>query len=78
MESFLRKQGMRLAVAEVSRRRADQLGNFVRVLELGAINLDAGAGVPKQRFGNGFNHARLTGTGGAKKQKIANRAARRV
>ena len=47
VERFLRQQRMRLPVSQVSRRRADQLRNFVRVLELRAIDLDAGAGVPK-------------------------------
>ena len=45
VESFLRQQRMGLAMAKVSRRRADQFRDFVRVLKFGAIDLDAGAGV---------------------------------
>ncbi len=69
---------MRLAVSQVSRRRTDQLGNLVRVLKLGAIDLDAGAGIAEQRFGHGFDHARLAGTGRPQKQQVAYRPSRRV
>jgi hypothetical protein len=41
VERFLREQGVRLPVAKVSRRRTDQLGDFVRVLKFRAIDLDA-------------------------------------
>src|SRR6266498_5390736 len=71
IERLLREQGMGLAVPQVARRRADQFGNFVGVLELGAIDLDAGAGVSKERFREGFNNARLAGPGGPKKKQIA-------
>ncbi len=47
VERFLREQGMSLAVTKVARRRADQLCDFVGVLKLGAIDLDAGARVSK-------------------------------
>ncbi len=50
---------MSLAVSQVSRRRTDQLGNLVGVLEFGAIDLDAGTGVSEKRLGHGFDHARL-------------------
>ena len=59
VERFLRQQRMRLTVAEVSRRRADELGNLVRVLELGAIDLDAGARIAKERLGHGFHNPRF-------------------
>ena len=44
-------------MAEVSRRRTDQFGNLMRVLELGAINLDAGARIPEQALRHSFHHA---------------------
>ena len=65
-------------MAEVSGRRADELGDFVGVLELGAIDLDAGARVAEQGLGNGFDDAGLAGTGGPKKKEIADGAAGRV
>ena len=40
VQHFLAQQRMRLAMAQISGRRADQLGDFVAVLELGAIDLD--------------------------------------
>ena len=46
VQHFLAQQRMGLAVAQVARRRADQLGDFVAVLELGAVDLDHRAGLP--------------------------------
>ena len=40
VEHFLAQQRMGLAMAQVSGRRANQLGDFVAVLELGAIDFD--------------------------------------
>src|SRR5450432_1729726 len=65
---------MGLAVTEVSRRRADQFGDFVGVLELGAIDLDAGAGVSEKRFSQGFDYTGLTGAGGSEKEQVPDRA----
>ena len=78
IERFLRQQRMGLAVAEVSRRRADQLGDLVRVLELGAVDLDAGASVAEQGFRHGFDDAGLAGAGGPQKQEVADRTAGRI
>ena len=50
------RQRMSLAVTQVSGGRADQLGDFVGVLELGAINLDAGSRIPEQSLGHGLDH----------------------
>src|SRR5258708_12464716 len=69
---------MRLPVSQVSRRRADQLGNLVRVLELRAIDLDARARVTEQRFSPRFHHPRLAGTGRSQKQEIAHWTAGRI
>jgi len=44
------------------------------VLELGAINLDTGAGVAEKRFRQGFDYAGLAGTGGAEEEQISDRA----
>ena len=57
VQRLLREQRVRLAVAQVARRRADQLGNFMLVLKLGAINLDAGVGIAEQSFRHGLHHA---------------------
>ena len=48
------------------------------VLKFGAVNLDARARIAKQRFSDGFNHARFTAAGWTKKKKIAYRAPWRV
>src|SRR6185312_11916111 len=71
IQCLLRKQGVGLAVTQVARRRSNQFCNFMRMLEFGAIDLDAGARVPEKGLGKRFNHASFTGTGGAQKQQIA-------
>ena len=40
------------AVSEISGRRADQLGNFVALLELSAIDLEDCVRIAQQRFGS--------------------------
>src|SRR6266568_5579407 len=74
VERLLGKKRMRLAMAEIARRRADQFGDFVRVLELGAIDLDAGAGVAEERLGEGFDYASLARSGRTKEQEVADGA----
>src|SRR5262245_20932037 len=69
---------MCLAMTEVSRRRTDQLGDLVRVLELGAVNLDAGARIAKKRFCHCLDDSGLAGAGWPEKKQVADRAPRRV
>src|SRR6266478_9488882 len=78
VQRFLRQQRMRLPMAQVPRRRADQLLNLVRVLKFGAVNLDTSAGVAKQRFSHGFDDPGFSRTGGPEKQKVSNRTAGRI
>ena len=61
---------MRFAVAQVARRRTDQLGNFVGVLELRAVHLDDRARIAKQDLRGGFHDARLARTSGAEEQQV--------
>ena len=65
-------------MAEISRRRADQLGNFVRVLKLGAVDLDDRVRVAEQNFRGRFDDARLSRTGRPEKQHRADRPIGRV
>ena len=67
---FLRDQRMRFAVAQVARRRADQLGDFVGVLELRAVHLDHRARIAEQDLSRGFHDARLARAGGAEEQQV--------
>src|SRR5260370_12489951 len=69
---------MSFAVAEVARGRADDLGDFVRVLEFGAVDLDDGAGAAEENFSGGFDDAGLAGAGRAEEEQIADGAARGV
>ena len=77
-ERFLRDQRMRLAVPQISRRRADQLRDFVRVLEFGAIHLDHRARIAEQHFGRRFHDARLARARRPEEQKIPHRPSRRI
>ena len=73
VEHFLAKQGMGFAMPEVSGRRTDQLGDFVAMLKLRAIDLDDRAGIAHQAFRGGFHQARFAGTGGSQEEQIADR-----
>src|SRR5580693_2717342 len=66
---------MRLAMSQVSGRRADQLGDFMAVLELRAIDLDDSTRILEQGFGGGFDDTRLSRAGGPQKQEISDRTA---
>src|ERR1039458_2734358 len=69
---------MSLAMSEISRRRTNQLRNLVRVLKLGAVDLDAGMGIAEQGLCHGFHHASLPRTGRSQKKQVAHRTPRRV
>ena len=45
---FLAESGMGLAMSQISGRRADQLGDFMAVLELRAVDLDDRPRIPEQ------------------------------
>src|SRR5258708_30286394 len=68
---------MCFAMAQIPWRRSDQLRNLVAMLEFSAIDLNNRARALHQRFGRGFDDARLAGTGGTKEQKTSDRAAGR-
>ena len=78
LESFLRDQRMRLAVAEVAGRRTDQLGNFVRVLELRAVDFDHGSRISEQNFRSRFHHSRLARARGPEEQQVPDRPSGRA
>src|SRR5713101_2150324 len=69
---------MGLAMTQIARRRANQLGNFVRVLELRAIDLYDRASIPKKDLRGRFHDARLSRTCRTEEQQVAYRAAGRI
>src|ERR1700730_192129 len=69
---------MRLAVPQISRRRANQFCDFVRMLELRAVSLDHHASVAEQNFSGSLHDARLSRARRTKQQEVAHRAAWRV
>jgi len=64
---------MGFPVSQVSGRGSNQFGDFMAVLELGAIDLNHRAGVTNQTFGRGFDKPGFPGPGRAQKKKIAYR-----
>src|ERR1700676_2408682 len=69
---------MRLAVAQVPRRGADKLGDFMGLLEFGAINLDHRACFAKENLSGRFDNAGLPRAGRPEEEKIPHRTAWRV
>src|SRR5215468_7431432 len=69
---------MGFPVAEIPWRRTNELCNFVRVLEFGAVHLNDQAGITEENFRGGFDDAGLAGTRGTQEKKIADRATWRV
>jgi hypothetical protein len=61
-------------MARVPRRRADQLGDFVTVLELRAVDLEYGARIVSQGFGGCLKDSCFARTRGSEEQKVSNRA----
>src|SRR5262249_32262217 len=73
VQSFLREQGMGLAMAQVARRRTDQLGNLMAVLEFSTINLDDRPGIAKKRLRHRLHHARLARSCRTEKEQVPHR-----
>src|ERR1700756_731716 len=69
---------MRLPVSQISRRRSNQLRNLMRMLELRAIDLDAGPRVAKQRLGHGLDDPSLSRPRRPQEQQIPHRTSRRI
>src|SRR5450432_173165 len=60
-------------MAQVSGRRANQLGNLMAVLEFGAIDLDDGARVAHEALRRGFDEPGFAGTGRSQEEQVADR-----
>src|ERR1700720_2077819 len=65
-------------MTQVARRGADQLGNLMGMLELGAVHLNDSAGLAKQNLSRGFDDAGLARACRSQEQQIANGAAGRI
>src|SRR5260370_42560524 len=75
IQRFLRQQWMRFAVPEVSRRRTDQLRDFMAVLKLRAIDLDYRSRIFQQGLGSRLDNASFSGAGRPQEQKVSDRPA---
>src|SRR5258705_306028 len=78
IQRFLRKQSMRFTVSKISRRRTDQLRDFMTVLKLRAIDLDYGSRILQQGLGSRLNNPSFSGAGRSKEQKVSDRPADRA
>src|SRR5262245_17448754 len=65
-------------MAEVSGRRADQLGDLMRVLKFAAIDLNHRVSITEKRFRRCLNDTCLPGAGGPQEQHGPNRASYRI
>ena len=70
LQDFLRDHGLGFAMAEIARRRADQLGDLVAVLELSAVNLNHGAVIAEENLSRRLDQASLAGACGSEKQQV--------
>ena len=77
-ERLLRDQRVRLAVPQISRRRANQFRYLVRVLKFRAIHLDHRARIAKQHFRRRFHYPRLSRSGRPEEQQIPHRPSGRI
>src|SRR6266849_5980578 len=62
---------MRLAVSQISRRRTDQLSDFMAVLKLRAIDLDYCSRIFQQGLGRRLDDASFSGARRSEEQKIS-------
>src|SRR6476620_5813707 len=69
---------MRFAMSQVSGRRTDQFGDFVAVLELGAVNLNDRARILEQYFSGGFDDSGFARTRRTQEQKVPDWTSGRV
>src|SRR5262245_10651192 len=76
IQHLLREDRPGLAVPEIARRRADQFGYLVRMLKLGAIDLDHRVRVAEQDFGGGLDRPRLARAGRSEEEQRAQRLVR--
>src|SRR5215471_5976487 len=74
VKTNLSKHRWRFTVSDVAGRRANQLGDFVTMLKLGAIDFNDGIGSSEQYLGNRLDGSGLAGTRRSQKQKVSNRA----
>src|SRR5947209_4274881 len=75
IQRFLRQQWMRFAVSQVSRRRPNQLRDFMAVLKLRAINLDYGSRILQQRLGGCLDDASFSRARRPQEEEICDRPA---
>src|SRR5260370_29324954 len=62
IERFLGEKSVRFPMAKITRRRADEFGDFMTVLKLAAIDLNDGAWIAEKRLGGRLHGACLPGT----------------
>src|SRR5580765_4152560 len=78
VEIFLREHRRSFAMADVSRRRADQFSDLMRVLKLGTVDLNNGVRLVKKHLRGGLDDTRFAGTCRPEKKHSAQRTRRVV
>ena len=72
IQYLLAEKWMRFAMPEISGRRSDQLGDFMAVLELGAVDLDHRSRVSGKGLRRRFHQSRFSGAGWPQEEKVTN------
>jgi hypothetical protein len=70
VQIFLRQHRRSFAVSEISRRRADEFGNFVRMLKFGAVDFDDRMRFAKQNLRCRFDNSRFSEPVGPKNRSV--------
>ena len=76
IEHFLAEQRVRFPVSQVSGRRTDQFGDFVRVLKFRAIDFDYRVRVAHQALCQRFHRTGFSRAGRSQKQEVTHRTSR--
>src|SRR5260370_39507944 len=75
IERFLGEKSVRFPMAKITRRRADEFGDFMTVLKLAAVDLNDSAWIAEKRLGGRLHGACLPGTRRPEEQEVSNRSA---
>src|SRR2546426_12392387 len=76
LQHLLRDHGVRFAMTQVSRGRADELRDFVTVLELRTVDLHDGLRITEQHLSSCFDQSRLARASRPQQKEVGKGAAR--
>src|SRR5258708_44336 len=75
VDRLLAQERVSLPMAEITRRRADELGDLVAVLEFRTVDFDYRLWITEQAFRGSLHGPGFAGSGRSKEEKIPDRSA---